>query len=264
MKSPLLPAFLAGAVLLLSTTARAVPSPLRLYEISVVRFTTDIDGNRWLNRGLLDSLGGFKLTSQSGVLESVHVPSDAFDRNLIAAESWWAYEHLGPEAVGNFTIDEQAGWVRIGEREYYRVAPAAEARLDLGDAVNLSTRGHVSGPGGEPLIAGLVIENQHRWVLVRGVGPGLAPFGVTNPVADPHIVLYKLGGIPFEFYNDNWAQRPDADAIEQTAARVGAFPLDRNSKDAAFLVELAPGAYTVHLSTDGPAGTGLIEVYVVP
>jgi hypothetical protein len=241
----------------------AVPKPLRLFEISVVRFTVDGDGHRWLNRGLLDSLGKFAVSSQSGVLESVTIPVDAFDRNLVSVEAWWAYEHLGPEAVGNFVVDEQAGMILIGLREYYRVGVSPDPRLDLGDVVNVSNRGHVAA-NAEPLIAGFVIENQHRWVLIRGVGPGMAPYGVPVPVADPYIVLHKNGSAIFEFYNDNWSERHDADLIEQTATRVGAFPLARGSKDAAFLIELAPGAYTLHLGTDGPAGTGLIEVYVVP
>jgi hypothetical protein len=46
---------------------------------------------------------------------------------------------------------------------------------------------------------------------------------------------------------------------------VGAFALVPGSADAALLIHLAPGAYTVHLSgLGGTSGNALIEVYEVP
>ena len=254
---------LALAACCLPWSAHAVPKPIRLYEIGVVRFSVDGLGQRWLERGLLDSVGRFTADSVSGVLESVAIPPAVLNRTLISLESWAAYGHLGPEATGNFAIDEEAGLFPIGLRYYYFVSPSAEQKLDLGDAVNLSARGRVA-PGEEPLIGGFVIENQHRTVLIRGVGPELARFGVPTPVADPHIVIYKNGSKQFELFNDDWGQRHDADQIESVSADLGAFALTRGSKDAAYLVELPPGAYTVHLATDGPGGTGLLEIYVVP
>ena len=48
-------------------------------------------------------------------------------------------------------------------------------------------------------------------------------------------------------------------------AAVGAFPLQASSKDAALLVELQPGAYTVQVSgVGGTTGVALIEVYEAP
>jgi hypothetical protein len=43
---------------------------------------------------------------------------------------------------------------------------------------------------------------------------------------------------------------------------VGAFPLRSGSKDAALIVTLQPGAYTVQVtSVSGATGVALIEVY---
>lgn len=195
--------------------------------------------------------------------ESVTIPPEILGRTVISIEAWLAYGRLSSQATGNFAIDEAHDPIFIGQRSYQLVAARPDAVLDLGDAVNVSARA-VIAPGAEPLIGGFVIENQHRWVLIRGVGPGTSAWGVATPVEDPYIVLYKNGSSQFQFFNDNWGQRFDADEIERVAAQVGAFPLARGSKDAALLIELAPGAYTVHLATDGPAGTGLLEVYVVP
>ena len=45
----------------------------------------------------------------------------------------------------------------------------------------------------------------------------------------------------------------------------GAFALENDSKDAAVLVNLDPGAYTVHVTgADGGTGVSLIEVYETP
>ena len=49
-------------------------------------------------------------------------------------------------------------------------------------------------------------------------------------------------------------------------ARVGAFPFDSGaSKDAALLISLPPGSYTVQLPASGSAaGVALLEIYEVP
>ena len=71
----------------------------------------------------------------------------------------------------------------------------------------------------------------------------------------------------FLFANDDWFRDPDASQIRSSAVRAGAFALGANSLDAAVLLYLAPGTYTVQVS--GPAnanqanGTGLalVEIY---
>jgi hypothetical protein len=68
--------------------------------------------------------------------------------------------------------------------------------------------------------------------------------------------------------NDNWSAAaagvptPNTAALISAATETGAFALDVGSKDAALLVTLSPGAYTIMIN--GPAGaTGaaMIEVY---
>jgi len=51
------------------------------------------------------------------------------------------------------------------------------------------------------------------------------------------------------------------DDIEQAAISVGAFPLDRAWKDTTFIIELDPGAHTLHLTGANAEGsTALVEV----
>ena len=137
-----------------------------------------------------------------------------------------------------------------------------------GRLVNISTRGLV-GDGDDVLIAGFVVANGPRTLLLRGVGPALAAFGVSNPVVDPRIRLFSQENPLLAIaQNDDWGipqGGTDADALVSAAASVGAFALTGGSKDAALLVTLPPGAYTLHLTNPdaSAAGVGLVEVYEV-
>jgi hypothetical protein len=49
------------------------------------------------------------------------------------------------------------------------------------------------------------------------------------------------------------------------ASRAGAFPLPANSRDAALVIALAPGNYTVVITgVGGATGVALAEVYELP
>jgi hypothetical protein len=97
--------------------------------------------------------------------------------------------------------------------------------------------------------------------LLRGIGPALTAYGVSGVLADPKIELHQ--GNALLAANDNWSGNSP---IRVAAATTGAFALpDDASRDAALLVTLAPGAYTVQLSgADGGTGVGLLEIYEVP
>jgi hypothetical protein len=131
-------------------------------------------------------------------------------------------------------------------------------------AVNVSTRGLV-GTGTNSLIAGFVVTGGvSRRVLIRGAGPALAGFGVPGVLADPQITLVNQDTGATVRTNDNWGAGEDAAVIATAAATAGAFPFPSNSRDAAMIVMLAPGAYTVQLSGVGnTTGVGIVEVYDV-
>ena len=62
--------------------------------------------------------------------------------------------------------------------------------------------------------------------------------------------------------NDDWGTALNARAVEGFGASVGAFALASGSKDAALLLALSPGTYTVEVSGAGTAsGIALVEVY---
>lgn len=129
--------------------------------------------------------------------------------------------------------------------------------------VNISTRGSV-GTGGDLLIAGFVVSDEGPMTcLIRAVGPGLAAHGVSGFLADPQLAVYQRGNLLFE--NDDWGTSNDQTITAQLSDLVYAFALSSGSKDAAIVVTLPPGIYTVHaFGKGGSTGVGLVEVYEVP
>jgi hypothetical protein len=96
-------------------------------------------------------------------------------------------------------------------------------------------------------------------VLLRGIGPGLAQFGVAGVAAAPELVLF--GGDERLAGNTDWRETAAAN-LASLAAQVGAFALAETDADSALSATLPPGAYTVHLRDQSRAGGGaLIEVY---
>src|SRR6185503_18759836 len=97
-----------------------------------------------------------------------------------------------------------------------------------------------------------------RRMLIRGVGPTLSSFGVPGLLADPQLTLIEQSTNRTIKTNDDWASGDDAAVIAQAASSAGAFPLANGSKDAAMIVMLAPGAYTVQLSgVNNTTGVGI-------
>jgi hypothetical protein len=104
-----------------------------------------------------------------------------------------------------------------------------------------------------------------RRMLLRGVGPTLRNFGLgPNAVlADPFLTLKDSAGATLRT-NDDWASGDDAAVIAAAAVSSGAFALANGSKDAAMIVMLPPGAYTVQLTgVNNTTGIGIVEVYDV-
>jgi uncharacterized delta-60 repeat protein len=136
---------------------------------------------------------------------------------------------------------------------------------------NLSVRARVTTV--TPLITGFAISGTGaRTVLLRGVGPSLGAFGVATPLALPRLQVFDAAG-RLLVENNGWAATPaHAAEVAAAVARTGAFPFTADSgNDAAVVLTLAPGAYSVQVQdrfavtpTSLPAGgVALAEVYDV-
>ena len=130
------------------------------------------------------------------------------------------------------------------------------------DLVNVSALGN-SGPGVDALVPGFVIGGTGaKTMLIRVVGPELSKskFGVVGVMADPKLSIVPLGQSYSIAENDDWN---GADSLKTAFANFGAFGFDDDtSKDAAVLVRLPPGGYTVKVeSAGGESGIVLVEAY---
>jgi len=168
---------------------------------------------------------------------------------------------------GGYTaqLGSEDGGTGIAIVEAYDVAAGEPLKL-----VNISTRGFV-GTDSEILIGGFYVRGSvPQKVLIRGVGPRLAAFGVAGTLADPRLtVLEPVPGQPGVSRtiasNDDWCVGQDRTVIAAAAAQVFAFGLESFSRDACLLLSLEPGSYTVHLAgAPGTSGVALVEVYAVP
>jgi hypothetical protein len=130
-----------------------------------------------------------------------------------------------------------------------------------GSLANLSTRGTVTADA--PMLAGLAVTEQDRFVLIRAVGPTLSTFGVTGVLRKPVLSLRRAGGELVQTVGA-WSalSANQRTGIELVTQSVGGFPLNAGSDDAVLHVRLAPGTYTITISSgDGQSGTALMEVY---
>lgn len=121
---------------------------------------------------------------------------------------------------------------------------------------NISTRLSV-GAGDNALIAGFIVGgNQPKKILVRGIGPSLANFGISNFLANPTLELHDGAGQLMAFNND-WRTDHEPQIIA-----TGVPPT--NDLEAAIIATLpaANASYTAVLrGFNAGTGMGVVEVY---
>ena len=127
-------------------------------------------------------------------------------------------------------------------------------RANLGNITNFSTRGFV-GTNDNILIQGFIIKGSESLrVLIRAQGPSLPP-EVGKRLENPRIVLFK--GQEIIGSNDD------------NETKISGLPLVENlrpkdSRESALMMDLEPGAYTVHLAGKGAdTGIGLLGLFDV-
>ncbi len=221
-------------------------------------------GNRFVRaRGIVPTSAG----KSTGVYELVQLVNTASPLTTVssvvgrvASASVWDSTHYvwTQDASGVLRIKDVftavsydgAGTVLIDGGRVGGVPSAEPTKL-----ANLSTRGRV-GPQA-PLIGGFALTGTGpRSVLIRAAGPALAPYEVPNYLRRPELILYRG--------STEIARATDWDAgLKSTFVRVGAFPFAEGSTDAAFVVTLDPGTYTVQVADrDGASGgETLVEIY---
>jgi len=150
----------------------------------------------------------------------------------------------GNEGTYTVTVSNAAGFVN---------STAATLSVGAGASrlANLSVRTNLEAS--QLLIVGFA-TNGAKNVLLRGIGPTLATFGVGGVLADPRLAVFS--GSTQVVANDNWPA-----SLAGVFSSLGAFALANESLDAALQLNVA-GSRTAQVS--GPAGNGgvvLVEVY---
>ena len=124
-------------------------------------------------------------------------------------------------------------------------------------ALNISTRLRVE-TGENVMIGGFIVTgNAAKNIAVRGIGPSLAAFGISDVLADPILAL-RDGSGALLFQNDNWQDDP-AQAAQLTALGLAL----QNPTESGIVATLQSGAsYTAILAgKNGGTGVGLVEIY---
>ncbi len=207
------------------TTTSIVGTTGKVYVIAVT--PTIVSGGS----GTIASSGGFSITTEQNLTinGNVDAPTTTVSGTIILPD---------------------------GQEDAFAGLATSTVRTDR--LINLSTRAYVDSAAGSPLISGFVIGGDTaKRVLLRGVGPALADYGIDGPVADPRITLFDVDGNQVATI-DSWSE--DANVAMATTV-TGAFPLPADSLDAALVTELDPGIYTLHVNNTGAAGVAIAEIY---
>lgn len=222
--------------------AFGVPGVLATPRLELFRGQTSIAVNTGIsaNRAAIDAAG-----VQAGAFALGAAGTDAAIVTTLAPGAYTAQ-------VGSTTAATGVALVEV----YDLSGPTPGQKL-----LNISTRAN-AGAAENLLTAGFVIpDGTAKRVLIRGVGPGLAGFGLTGTLAQPTLTL--LRGSTTVASNTNWNSSADSTTIRDTSAQVGAFPLVNN--DSAMVITLTPGNYTAQVTgAAGATGIALIEVYELP
>ncbi|HVT94080.1 MAG TPA: protease pro-enzyme activation domain-containing protein [Bryobacteraceae bacterium] len=165
-----------------------------------------------------------------------------------------------PAGAYSAQISPATGATGVALAEIYDLdGSASTARL-----VNLSARTQ-AGSDAQTLIVGLFVAGgASKTILIRGIGPTLAQFGVAGALASPQLRLHATvnGQDTIVATNGGWGGGP---TLTRIFTRLGAFALPANSNDDALVVTLQPGAYSAELTGFGGAtGIALVEIYETP
>jgi hypothetical protein len=107
------------------------------------------------------------------------------------------------------------------------------------------------------MIGGFIVSgNTPKKVVIRGMGPFLGNFGITDFLQDPFLELRSSNNALLQS-NDNWK-----DSQQTEIQNLGLAPGD--DREAVIVTTLTPGTYTALLTgKGGTTGVGLVEVYDV-
>jgi hypothetical protein len=139
--------------------------------------------------------------------------------------------------------------------EVYDIDSTVDSKL-----ANISTRGFVQ-TGDNVMIGGFILgaHSTNAQVAIRGIGPSLSQFGLSNVLADPTLELRDNNGTLL-ISNDNWMD----DSVSSAQLTANGLAL-QDPHESGIFMSLPPGAFTAILAgKNGGTGIGLVEIYSLP
>ena len=219
----------------------------------------------------------------TGVMPNPKVTVFDSNQNVVATNDDWDSSIAGAfTAVGAFGIDtgsrDAALLVSLPATASYTAQVTGSdgqggfVILEVYDAdanptsklVNVSVRSSAA-EGADALIMGMSLQGTgKRTLLVRGIGPTLATYGVPNTIGDPQLTIFDSDQRSV-LSNGDWSNADFVFELLSATNFVGAFELGAGSGDAATLSLLDPGNYTIQITpSDANNGEALAEIYEVP
>ena len=207
-----------------------------------------------------------RASSVDGVLDPLLEVQSYPDGNLLYSNDNWATDPSAAEL-------QQTGWAPNGTSDAamiitlspglytMQVSPVDKPGVGLIEVYELnstespklggiSTRSFVQTDSMNYMIAGLFISGSAKRVVVRAAS--------VDGVLDPQLEVQSYPEGNLLYSNDNWGTDPSAAELQQT----GWAPA--RSLDAAMIITLSSGLYTMQVSPKSSPGIGLIEVYELP
>ena len=136
----------------------------------------------------------------------------------------------------------------------------SEFSPEAGQLLNIATRLRVQ-TGDNVLIGGFIISGtEPKKVMVRGIGPSLANFGIPDPLANPTLEVHDATSTLTT--NDDWRLRPDNTSQQaEIEATMLAPTNDLESAIVATLPANNAGYTAVLRGKNNGTGIGVVEAY---
>jgi hypothetical protein len=250
----------------LATRLRVLPGDSALIAGFII---TGSDTKRVIIRGIGPSLTGIQGALANPTLQLFNSQGQAFLSNDDWITNRTEVEETGippthdlESAIvvslspGAFTavLRGQNNGIGIGVVEVYDLNPGGNSTL-----ANIGSRGFVD-TGDNAMIGGFIVGGEGQAdarIVVRGIGPSLAAFGITGALQDPIVDLKDANGATL-LSNDDWGQGQPSEINQLNLA-----PSD--PRESALVISLPHGNYTAILrGKNNTTGVAVVEIYNVP
>jgi hypothetical protein len=188
------------------------------------------------------AINAVKITVKDGIVKLYF--NDAFAGKYTLPTTNLTYTKLTFQGITADTMKLYE--INAGGAGTTQITPTAPV-IKLG---GISTRGRIGTDPADYLIAGVLVQGGTKLLIVRAVSVD----GIVNPRVT--VKTYPAGTTIYT--NDDWTKGTSATNLQQIKWN------PPKTTDAAMIVSLAPGLYTLEVSPEGVGGVGIVEVYEYP